>query len=203
MTPEERQKRMQERLAAMTPEERQAFQERMANRRNGFGAGGGGGQGFTPGGGRGMGPGGNGAPRGNANANANPSANPNAGRGGDRRGIAARVEAGAAVKSGAENIDALFAPIVVPEIPGRVWLYVDKQLKPVRVRTALADGTFSEVVEGDLKEGQEVVVNMVTGLEPKTTPGQQGTGNPLMGPQRGGPGGPGGNRGGGGGGRGF
>ena len=47
----------------------------------------------------------------------------------------------------------------------------------------------------------EVVVNMVTGLEPTRPAGQQGTGNPLMGPQRGGPGG-GGNRGGGGG-RGF
>jgi hypothetical protein len=41
---------------------------------------------------------------------------------------------------------------------------------------------------------------MVTGLEPTTRPGQQqGTGNPLMGPQRGGPGG----QRGGGGGRGF
>ena len=57
----------------------------------------------------------------------------------------------------------------------------------------------------NLKDGQEVVVNMVTGLEPVVRPGQQGTGNPLMGPQRGGPGGPGGGGGnrGGGGGRGF
>jgi HlyD family secretion protein len=144
------------------------------------------------GGGRGTGPGGN------AQANANPGG---ASRG---RGIVGSVEAGAGVKSGAESIDALFAPLVIQEIPGRVWLYVDKQLKPVRVRTALSDGTFSEVVEGELKEGQEVVVNMVTGLEPRSQPGQQGTGNPLMGPQRGGPGpGGGGNRGGGGGGRGF
>ncbi len=92
----------------------------------------------------------------------------------------------------------MFAPIQIREIPGRVWLYVGKQLKSVRVRTGVADSTFSELVDpGELKEGQEVVVNMVTGLEPRNTPGQQGTGNPLMGPQRGGRG-PGG-----GGGRGF
>ena len=35
MTPEERQKRMEERMAAMTPEQREAFQERMAARQNG------------------------------------------------------------------------------------------------------------------------------------------------------------------------
>jgi HlyD family secretion protein len=190
MSPEERRKRMEERMAAMSPEERQAFQERMAQRGMGRG-----GQGGNQGGGRGMGPGGSAAPQANA------SANPAGGR--LRRGLAASVEAGEGVKSGADNIDALFAPIVIPEIPGRVWLFVDKQLKPVRVRTALGDGTFSELVDGDLKEGQEVVVNMVTGLEPRTTPGQQGTGNPLMGPQRGGPGGGGGGNRGGGGGRGF
>jgi hypothetical protein len=66
----------------------------------------------------------------------------------------------------------------------------------------VSDGTYSELIEGDLKEGQEVVVNMLTGLEPVTRPGQTpAAGNPLMGPQRGGPGGGGGGRGGGG--RGF
>ena len=82
-----------------------------------------------------------------------------------------------------------------------MWLYENKQLKSVALRLGVSDGTFSEVIEGDIKEGQEVVTNMVTGLEPARTPGQQGTGNPLMGPQRG-PGG-GGGRGPGGGGRGF
>ena len=42
MTPEERRKRMEERMAAMTPEERAAFQERMAARQNGQGGQGGG-----------------------------------------------------------------------------------------------------------------------------------------------------------------
>ena len=112
-----------------------------------------------------------------------------------------RVSAGAAVSSGATTIDALFAPLVVAETRGRVWMFENKQLKSTPVRLGVSDGTYSELLEGDLKEGQEVVVNMVTGLEPVTRPGQTGTGNPLMGPQRG-PGGGGPGRGGGGG-RGF
>jgi HlyD family secretion protein len=201
MTPEERQKRMQERLAQMTPEERQQFEARMKERGFGGFGGGQGAPGSGQGGGRGVGPGGQtaqNAPRGNQQGNQ---------QGQNRRdisrGMVASTSAGTAVASGHNSIDSLFAPIQIAQTPGRVWLYGDKQLKSVRVRTGVTDGTYTELVEGELTEGQEVVVNMVTGLEPKTTtPGQQGTGNPLMGPQRGGPGGPGG-RGGGGGGRGF
>jgi HlyD family secretion protein len=205
MTPEERRKRMEERLAAMTPEERERFEARM--REGGFGRGGGdrGGGGTGTGGnanagGRGAGPGGD--PGGQGNRAGTPGGQPTANARRDpSRGVVSSTSGGSAVSSGHTTIDSLFAPIQTVETPGRVWLYVDKQLKSVRVRTGVADGTFSELVDGDLKEGQEVVVNMVTGLEPRNTPGQgQGTGNPLMGPQRGGPGG---GRGGGGGGRGF
>ncbi len=153
--------------------------------RGGFGAGPGG----QPGGGRGNRAGGR---------NAAP-----AGAGGPGRGIAGGVQAGTSVASGATTIDSLFAPLQTVETRGRAWLYEGKQLKSVNVRLGVTDGTFSELIEGDLKEGQEVVVNMLTGLEPATRPGQPTTGNPLMGPQRGGPGGGGGGRGGGGGGRGF
>ena len=38
----------------------------------------------------------------------------------------------------------------------------------------------------------EVVTSMITGLEQRPTTGRQQQGNPLMGPQRGGPGGGGG-----------
>jgi HlyD family secretion protein len=194
MTPEERQKRMQERLAQMTPEQRQQFEARMKER-GGFGNGGqGGGQG-----GRGAGPGG-----GQNAQNAPGGSQQGQNRRDVSRGMVANTSAGTAVASGHNSIDSLFAPIQIAQTPGRVWLYADKQLKSIRVRTGVTDGTFTELVDGEVTEGQEVVVNMVTGLEPKTnTPGQQGTGNPLMGPQRGGPGGPGGGRGGGGGGRGF
>jgi hypothetical protein len=190
MSPEERRKRMEERMASMSPEERERFQARMKEREaqgGGFGGGGfGGGRG--EGGGRGQGPGGQ---PGGARAQAAPQ-------------MASRAPA---TGTGAMTIDSLFAPLQATESRGRVWLYENKQLKSVPVRLGVTDGTFSEILDGDLKEGQEVVTNMVTGLEPTTRPGQQGPGNnPLMGPQRGGPGGfggGGGGRGGGGGGRGF
>jgi HlyD family secretion protein len=102
------------------------------------------------------------------------------------RGIAGGVSGGSAVASGATTIDALFAPLPTVESRGRVWLYIDKQLKPISVRLGISDGTFTELLSGDLNEGQEVVVNMVTGLEQRTTTPNQGqSGNPLMGPQRG------------------
>jgi hypothetical protein len=168
MTPEERRRRMEERLKNMTPEERQRWEERMAQNgggRDGNRSGGRGDQGF--------------------------------GRRDMSRGIAGNVSAGGAVASGATTIDALFAPLPTVETRGRIWLYVDKQLKPVNVRLGISDGTFTELLSGDLHEDQAVVVNMVTGLEPRAVPGQQGSGNnPLMGqPQRGPQRGPGGGQG--------
>ena len=185
---------MEERLAAMTPEERERFESRRREYADGRGAG--------PGGENSGAPGGSAAGRqgGNRGSDAPATAVRN-GRRDASRGIVGGATAGGAVTSGATTIDSLFAPLQIPETPGRVWLNVDKQLKPIRVRTGLSDGTYSELVSGELTENQEVVVSMVTGLEPRPTTGQgQQTGNPLMGPQRGGPGG---GRGPGGGGRGF
>ena len=209
MTPEERRKRMEERMANMTPEEREQFQARMKEReaqgggRGGFGGGPGGGQpgGGQPGFGGGRGNAG-GGPSGGRNADGN---NANGGRSGRDlgRGMTGNVTAGTSITSGHATIDSLFGPLQMTETRGRAWLYENKQLKSVNLRLGVSDGTYSELLDGDLKEGQEVVVNMVTGLEPVARPGQQGTGNPLMGPQRGGPGGPGGGNRGGGGGRGF
>jgi HlyD family secretion protein len=181
MSPEERQRRTQERMANMTPEERVRWQARMRE----------GGSNRQGGGGRG------------GQTNAQPQG---AGRRDMSRGIAGGVTGGSAVESGASTIDSLFAPLPVIETSGRVWLFTSKQLRPVRIRTGVSDGTFSELLDGELLEGQEVVVNLTTGLEQQQRPGQQGSQNPLMGPQRGGPnqrGGPGGGSGGpGGGGRG-
>jgi HlyD family secretion protein len=160
MSPEERQRRMQERLAAMSPEERERFQARM--RENGPGRAD---QGF--------------------------------GRRDVNRGIAGSVAPGTAVASGATTIDALFAPLPPVESRGRVWLYVDNKLKPINVRLGISDGTFTELISGELAEGQEVIVNMLTGLEQQQRPaGQQGGSNPLMQqPGRGGRGPGGGGRG--------
>ena len=131
---------------------------------------------------------------------------PNAGTQGRRdisRGVAASISAGPTHKSGATTIDALFGPLPEVETRGRAWLYMDKKLKPVALRLGVSDGTFTEVLSGELQQGQEVVTSMVTGLEPKTAvpAGGANANNPLMGPQRGGQGG-GRGPGGGGGGRG-
>lgn len=170
MTPEERQKRMQERLAAMTPEERARFEERMKER-----AAQGGGNFGNRGGDQGT-------RGGNATANNAP--------GGARTGQG-RVASAPSMTAGATTIDALFGPLPTVESRGRVWLWVNKQLKSVPLRLGISDGTYTEVIDaGGLDTGSEVVINLLTGLEPKTsTPGQTGgSQNPLMGPQRGQPG---------------
>jgi HlyD family secretion protein len=152
MTPEERQKRMQERLAQMTPEQREQFEARMKER--GFNAGGQNGQ----------------------------------GAGGARQQPAAAGNTSRALASGAQTIDSLFGPLPTVESRGHVWLYINKQLKPVNLRLGISDGTWTEVLDGnELQPGTEVVTNVTTGLETSQRPGNQspGAGNPLMGPQRG------------------
>ncbi|HET9265421.1 MAG TPA: efflux RND transporter periplasmic adaptor subunit [Vicinamibacterales bacterium] len=154
-TPDERRRRFEERMANMSPEERERFQRMREQRAQG----------------------------GNQTGERSTQG---FGRRDMSRGIAGGVSGGSAVESGATTIDALFAPLPTVESRGRVWLYIDKQLKPISVRLGISDGTFTELLSGDLNEGQEVVVNMVTGLEQRTTTPNQGqSGNPLMGPQRG------------------
>ncbi len=201
MTPEERQKRREERMAQMTPEERTAFLEQM-KARGGFGGGGGNGPGGF-GGNRG---GGGGRGMGQAGERAGAQAE-GANRGGGNRTGQGAAPPGQSesrtMSSGATTIDSLFAPIQVVETRGTAWLYENKQLKALRLRLGVSDGSFSEVLnETEVPPTAEVVTSMTTGLEQRPTTGGQQQGNPLMGPQRGGPGG-GGNRGGGGGGRGF
>jgi HlyD family secretion protein len=208
MTPEERQKAMEERLKNMTPEERAAFEERRKQREaNGGGRGGFGGQGGGNVAGRG------GGSRGSGNFQRNPSAGSgqggggNVGRsqGGSNRGANTPQNAGnskSAATTSATTIDALFAPLQPVETRGRVWLYVNKQLKPVELRLGITDGTYTEVLNdpSELALNTEVVISVITPEMASRPAGQQQGGqsnNPLM-PQRGrGPGGPGGGRGGG------
>jgi hypothetical protein len=167
----------------MTPEERAQRLQRMRER------------GFDPTASNAGGPqGGRGGAPGAANA-----AGPRGGRG------AAPAPKPAAPTSGATTIDALFGPLARIETIGRAWLYVNKQLKPVRLRLGISDGQNTELIEGDLQQGTEVVTNVAlanetrpaaTNFPPFGQPGRGGFGG-------GGFGGPGGNRGGaGGGGRG-
>ena len=87
-------------------------------------------------------------------------------------------------------------------------MFDNKQLKQVRLRLGVSDGTNVEILDAnpELREGSEIVTNIIIDTG---TPagGQNNNNNPLLGPQRGrGPGGPGGfggpGGGGGGGGRG-
>jgi hypothetical protein len=123
-------------------------------------------------------------------------------RGGDTKAFEAALQPASGAKKGAATpqattIDALFAPLPVVETRGRVWIFADKQLKPVNVRLGISDGTFTELISTELQENMELATG-ATGLSTTTRQTPTGnTGNPLMpgrgGPGRGGP--PGGGRG--------
>jgi len=217
MTPEERQKAMEERMKNMTPEQRAAMEERRRQREANGGGGGFGPGGFGPGG---FGPGGPGAGgRGSAgggqpgtgnfqrNGQGNTGGSRTPGQGGFNRGGAAQNTGNSksAATTSATTIDALFAPLQPVETRGRVWLYVGKQLKPVELRLGITDGTYTEVLNdpSEFAQTTEVVISVITPEMASRPAGQQNqANNPLM-PQRGrgpggpGPGGGGGNRGGG------
>ena len=165
-----------ERMASMTPEERERFMERMRAR------------GFTPpaegqaaaasdGGGRGQGP------RGQARTPASAPA-------------PSKTQAPTAT-----TFDALFGPLTQTETFGQVWLNVGGKLQRVRTRLGISDGQQTELIQaldGELKDGTEVVTNVMTGAvrQAPTAPG--GAAFPgLGGGRQGFPGGGGGNRGGG------
>ncbi len=119
------------------------------------------------------------------------------GRTGGRNGQGATGNTGPGIADrGAETIDDLIPPVQRRETPNqRVWLWVNGQLKAVSgIRTGISDGQFTEMVTGELKEGDKVVTNFVNPSAPKATPAGQQQGNPFQ--QQGGRGGPGGGRGG-------
>jgi len=65
--------------------------------------------------------------------------------------------------------------------PGRVWV-LSKEGKPIPISIVLGitDGTFSEVVAGDLREGMEVIVEETSNKKGTT----QSSGPPFMGAPR-------------------
>jgi HlyD family secretion protein len=162
MDPEERRRRFQERMASMSPEERAQFEARMRER---------GMDPNNPGGGRGgLGPAGSGAQ----------------GQRGQGPAASAARPAGQAPANrvGAQTIDQLFGPLPVTESSGRVWLDANGQLKSVRVRLGITDGTYTELLSGELQAGQELVTAVITPAQAAAA----ATRSPLM------PGGPGGGR---------
>ena len=129
-------------------------------------------------------------------------------QGGRNGGQPAPTMASLQQSAGADKIDELFQPTPVRNTPGVLWTWdeANKKLTETRVVTGLTDGTFSQLVSGDVKAGMQVVTSIVVPLtttqrnQQNNLFGQQGRGNfggmmPGNGP--GGPGGPGGFQGGG------
>jgi hypothetical protein len=103
----------------------------------------------------------------------------------------------------ADKIDDLYEAMPSSVSPGQIWTWDEakKELKATNLRLGITDGQFSELLNGDVQVGQQIVTGVVLPLSARPT--NNNNNNPLMGPQRGGnPGGfgPGGGPGGGGGG---
>ena len=113
----------------------------------------------------------------------------------------------------------MFPALASAETRGRAWVWnkEKKELKVLNLRLGITDGQNTELIEGDLHEGDAVVSNIIIPQAVRPAPGSPQN-NPFFQNQRGGPGGRGpgggppgggggggGNRGGGGGGggRGF
>jgi uncharacterized membrane protein YgcG len=131
---------------------------------------GGGGRGSSQGG-RGGSPGGG---RGGRNQPANAS--------GDTTPLNERLTATGAK---AEKIDDLFQEPPHATNRGQVWTWDDakKELKMTSVTYGVSDGSFSELVSGDLQQGQQLVTSVIV---PQTAkPGQPNNANPFMGQQPG------------------
>ncbi len=105
--------------------------------------------------------------------------NPGAGRSGGQRSFGPQNPARATAPGqaqGAQTIDQLFGPLQMTITPGRVWVYANKQIKQVRLRLGISDGTYTEVVGGDgVQPGAELVTNIDTGTGSTTR-----TTNPFM-----------------------
>jgi HlyD family secretion protein len=112
-----------ERMASMTPEERERFAERMKARE------------------------------------ANPA----------RQGGPPTRAQGPARAQAAPDVttfDALFPPLVSTETFGQVWLRQNGQLQRARLRLGITDGQQTELIQamdGDVKEGTEVVTSVIIG----------------------------------------
>lgn len=98
------------------------------------------------------------------------------------RAPSTRATAGAATP--AQTIDELFAPLPAIESRARLWLFMDRQLKPVNVRLGVTDGSFTELLGADLQEGMEIVTGLTGVTSARATPAAGGTANPLI-PTRG------------------
>jgi hypothetical protein len=96
------------------------------------------------------------------------------------------------VDSEATSIDELFQPLPRPDARATVWTWRadTRELLSRPVRIGVSDGSLTELIEGDVQPGDQLVTGVI--LPQLAAP--TGGANPLMGPQRGGPGRSGGSR---------
>src|SRR5450756_2379225 len=73
-----------------------------------------------------------------------------------------------------------FGPLPARISTGRAWLWLagQKQLKAVRLRLGITDGQYTELLEGDLQAGADLVTAVTLGTESANRNPSQ-TGNPL------------------------
>jgi HlyD family secretion protein len=101
------------------------------------------------------------------------------GRGGRGRQQTA-PESQPSLAQGATTIDALFAPLPPVESRGRIWLFADRQLKPVDVRLGITDGTFTELLDANLLDTNAQVVTGMTGVGARPQAAAGAAGNPFQ-----------------------
>jgi HlyD family secretion protein len=97
---------------------------------------------------------------------------PATGTAGGRRGqnqAPAAQPAAAPRNSSATTIDALFGPLPPTESFGQVWLFQNGKLVRLPLRVGITDGQQTELIQGDLKEGEEVVTSVITAAQRAAT----------------------------------
>jgi HlyD family secretion protein len=135
----------------------------------------------TAGGGgrRNRGGGGGGAPSANGTNGTNGAANATNGAAKPAAPVAA-----AAPPKNAQTIDALFAPLPSEESAGRAWLYDGDQMRVVRLRLGISDGTVTEIRDGGVTANSDVITAIVLPASTQTRGTGGATGNPLLGNQQ-------------------
>jgi HlyD family secretion protein len=88
-----------------------------------------------------------------------------------------------AFDANATTIDQLFAPLPRADSRGTVymWRESERRLISIPVRVGVSDGSVTELIEGDLRVGDE----LVTGVVLPEQPSPRGAPNPLLGNPRG------------------
>jgi HlyD family secretion protein len=68
-------------------------------------------------------------------------------------------------------------PAGKPELSARnsqpgtsIWVLENQEPKRLRITTGISDGTYTEVLSGNLKEGQEVILESLSKMKKSETP---------------------------------